>query len=128
MPAPSIALVISAWPILSQASEFSDVTAAFMYGAIALIVARGLARLGVEIFDRLEVEQRIDRVRHRAGVEVVHLLAQLRAPVGHPAGEGDIDDHHRQRAGDQPTPNASRRCRAPATSSRIVGAMLNSRK
>ena len=63
-----------------------------------LAVARRLALLGAEIFDRLVVEQAVHRPRHRAGVEVVHFDAQLGPPVGHRAGEADIGrDHHRRR-------------------------------
>ena len=60
-----IRLVISAWPMLSQASEVSLRTAALGEGADRLAVALRLALLGAEIFDRLVIEQRVDRAADR---------------------------------------------------------------
>ncbi len=57
-------------------------------------VALLLAVFGAEIFDRLVVEQRVDRARQRSPVEIVHLAAQIGAPFGDPLGDDDIG-HHR---------------------------------
>ncbi len=47
-----------------------------------LVVARRLAVLGAEIFDGLEVEQRVDRLGVGVGVALVHRAADRDAPVG----------------------------------------------
>ena len=66
-------------------------------GARGIAIALGLALLGGEIFDRLVIEQRIDRAGELLAIERVHRLAQMVAPVGDLAGEDDIDRHHRHR-------------------------------
>ena len=70
-----IRLVISDWPMLSQASETSLRTAARGEGADRVVVALRLALLGAEIFDRLVIEQEVDRAADRPVVDVVHLRA-----------------------------------------------------
>ena len=66
-----------------------------------LPVCLGLARLGIEIFDRFIIEQTINRTRHRLRVQIVHLFAQLGAPIGHALGEKYIGDDHHHRCRDQ---------------------------
>ena len=97
-----IALVISDWPMLSQASEVSLRHRGAGEGMDRLVVALGLALLGAEIFDRLVVEQAVDGAADRPVVDLVHVALQPRAPVGHVAGEGDVGGDRRQRRGDQP--------------------------
>ena len=55
------------------------------------VVALGLALLGGEIFDRLVVEQRVDRLGVGVGVALVHLAADADAPFGGVEGEADIE-------------------------------------
>ena len=64
-------------------------------------VAIQLALLSGEILHRLVIQERVDRPRRRAGVEVVHLLAQLVAPIGDQAGIGDVGHHHHGGRGHQ---------------------------
>src|SRR3546814_20904757 len=59
-------------------------------------IARRLALLGAEIFDRLVIEQAVDAAPDGQRVEVVHPRAQRVAPVGHLAREGDIEDDHQR--------------------------------
>jgi hypothetical protein len=122
-----IRLVISDWPMLSQASEVSFLTAA-RRRRDRLAVAPRLALLGAEIFDRLVVEQRIDRAADRAGCRPRSSRAAACAPVGDDAGEGDVGDDHHQRRDDQAGPNFTQKMTQMIASSMIVGAMLNSRK
>ena len=63
----------------------------------ALVVAPGLEGFVVEVLDRLVVQQRVDRLGMRAGVQIVHLLAELGAPLGHRHGEDDVDHQRGQR-------------------------------
>ena len=65
------------------------------------VVALPLALLRAEIFDRFEIEQRIDRMANSTGIEIVHPRAQGRAPIGHHPREPDIDHDHRDRRRDQ---------------------------
>ena len=55
------------------------------------VVAFGLARLGGEIFHRLVVEQRIDRLGVGVGVARIHLAADVDAPFGGEIGEPHIE-------------------------------------
>ena len=57
-------------------------------------IIAGLAVLGIEIFDRLIVEQAVYRACDSGCIELVHLLAQLVAPVGDALGEEDIGHDH----------------------------------
>ena len=66
-----------------------------------LVVALGFAFLGAEIFDRFVIEQAVDGAADGAIVDLVHLPLELGAPVGHGAGEGDVNGDHDQRRGDQ---------------------------
>ena len=59
-----------------------------------LVVARGLAGLGAEIFHRLVIEQTVDRLLIGVRVALVHLAADGDAPVG---GEGRIGEIGGQR-------------------------------
>jgi hypothetical protein len=67
MPTPKI----SAWPKFSQPSEVQTWVA--------------------EIFDRLEIQKRIDRLGVGLGVAVVHRPADGDAPVARPHGEPDVE-------------------------------------
>ena len=55
------------------------------------VVALGFARLGGEIFDRLVVEQRIDRLGVGVGVALVHFAADIDPPFGRIIGELHIE-------------------------------------
>ena len=70
------------------------------YSAICL----ALPAFGVEIFDRLVIQQAVDRAGYGAGIEVVHFLTQLVAPIGNALGEDDIHDHHDERGRHQLPP------------------------
>ena len=60
------------------------------------VEALGFHPLVVEIFDRLEIEQRVDRLGAGVGVAVVHVAANDDAPVARPDGEPDVEpDRHR---------------------------------
>ena len=64
-----------------------------------LVVALGFALLGAEIFHRLVVEQRVDRLDVGVGVALVHAAADADAPFGGVIGVGHVDgdgDHDRQ--------------------------------
>ena len=65
--------------------------------AQAFVVAAGLEALVVEVLDGFVVKQRVDRAAVRRGVELVHLLAKLRAPLGHGDGKDDVDGKCRHR-------------------------------
>ena len=52
----------------------------------------GLHLLVAEILDRLEVEERVDRLGVRVLVELVHRPADLDAPVGRLHREPDVED------------------------------------
>ncbi len=66
------------------------------------IVAGPFKRLIAEIFDGFEVEQGIDRLRHRIAVGVVHVLADRDAPVRGDDREPDIDGDRRRDDDDVP--------------------------
>ena len=55
------------------------------------VVALALARFGGEIFDRLVVEQRIDRLGVGVGVARIHLAADVDAPLGGEIGEPHVE-------------------------------------
>ena len=57
------------------------------------VVAPGLHLLVAEILDRLEIEERVDRLGMGVLVGLVHRPADLDAPVGHLHREPDIGDH-----------------------------------
>ena len=56
-------------------------------------IALVLTRLGTEIFDRLVIQQRIDRTCQRLPIEIVHLAPQLGPPFGDHLSHRDIGDH-----------------------------------
>ena len=56
------------------------------------VVASGFHLLVAEIFDRLEVEERVDRLRVRVLVGFVHRPADTHPPVGDFHREPDVDD------------------------------------
>ncbi len=55
------------------------------------VISHRLAGLGAEVFDRLEVQQAVDRLLVRIGVLIVHLAAQLHPPFGDAEREGDVE-------------------------------------
>jgi hypothetical protein len=55
------------------------------------VVAPGLELLVVEVLDGLVVQQGVDGAALRHRVELVHGLAELRAPFGHRDGEDDVE-------------------------------------
>ena len=55
-----------------------------------LVVALAFPGLVVEILDRLEVDQAIDRAHVRRGIQLIHRAPQMRAPVADQHGENDI--------------------------------------
>ena len=69
-------------------------------GSDRRIIAFGLALFGVEIFDGLVVQQAVDGSADRLVVDVVHLALQFRTPVGHPAGEADVECDDGERRAD----------------------------
>jgi hypothetical protein len=60
------------------------------------VVAHRLTGFGAEIFHRLEVQQRVDRLHIGVGVALVHVAADVDAPVGGDGREPEIDDDHHQ--------------------------------
>ena len=63
-----------------------------------LVVAHALALLGAEIFDRLEIQQAVDRLGVGVGVAVVHRAPDGDAPVGRERREDEIgEDRHADR-------------------------------
>ena len=58
-----------------------------------VVIPRGLALLGAEIFDGFVVQQRIDRLGIRFGIGVVHLAANLDPPFGRDVGVVHVDHH-----------------------------------
>ncbi len=65
-----------------------------------MVVARGFAFLGAEIFHRLVVQQRVDRLGVGLGIGIVHLAANFDPPFGRDVGvihvdhDGDHCDEH----------------------------------
>ena len=59
------------------------------------------AAFGVEIFDRLVIEQAVDRASDSSGVELVHFLAEFVAPVSYFLRKDDVDDDHEECRRDQ---------------------------
>ena len=66
-----------------------------------LVIAFALAPLGGEIFDRLVVQEGVDRPADHPCVHVIHPRPERVSPVGHLAGEDDIDRDHRRGRRDQ---------------------------
>jgi hypothetical protein len=62
-----------------------------------LVIAPRFEVFVVEVLHRLVVQQRVDRPRVRGAVQLVHLLAELRAPLRHRDGESDVQHQRRQR-------------------------------
>ena len=65
-------------------------------------IAGDFALFGGEIFDRLVIEQAVDRAADGDGIERVHLRPKRVAPVGDAAGERQIGDDHHCRCQRQP--------------------------
>ena len=68
--------------------------------AVALqvvVVAAGLELFVVEVFDGLKIEQRVDGAGVGFGVQLVHALAELGAPLGHADGEADVEHQRKHR-------------------------------
>ncbi len=65
--------------------------ARFLVARHRAVVALALARLGGEIFHRLVVEQRIDRLGIGVGIARIHLAADVDAPFGGEIGEPHIE-------------------------------------
>jgi hypothetical protein len=61
------------------------------------VVALRLELLVVEVLDGLVVDERVDRAALRHRVELVHGLAELRAPFGHRDREADVQHQRRCR-------------------------------
>ena len=82
--------MIADWPAFSQA-RLSPVCGRRLLVALErAVVARGLALLGVEVLDRLEVQQAVDRLLVGVGVALVHPRPDLHPPLGHPEGEPGV--------------------------------------
>ena len=64
------------------------------------VVALRLARLGAEVFDRLVVEQAVDRLGVGVGVALVHRAPDRHPPVRRDEGPGEIDEDHAQHDAD----------------------------
>ena len=62
-----------------------------------LVVTAGLESLVVEVLDGLVIEQRIDGAAVRRRIELIHAAAEMRAPLGHRHGEGDVGRQRGQR-------------------------------
>ena len=67
----------------------------------ALVVAARLPLLVAEVLDRLVVEQAVDRARVRLRVELVHLAAGTRAPVGDRDRREDVERQRGERDRDE---------------------------
>ena len=66
-------------------------------GVQALVVAAGLEVLVVEVLDGLVVQQRVDGAAVRLRVQLVHLAAELGAPLGEADGQRAIGNQRGQR-------------------------------
>ena len=64
-----------------------------------LVVSFGFEFFVVEVFDGFVVQQRINGAAVGRGIHLVHALSELRAPLGHRDGEGDVK---RQRGNGDP--------------------------
>ncbi len=62
-----------------------------------LVVAPRLEGLVVEVLDGFVVEQRVDGLGLAGGFQLVHLAAELGAPLGHRDGEHDVEHQRHQR-------------------------------
>ena len=67
-----------------------------------VVVAQGLKLFVVEVFDRLKIEQRINGAGVGLGIELVHALAKLGAPLGHGDGEADVQHQGNHRNAGKP--------------------------
>ena len=80
-----------AWPVLSTVSEVCAWIDACEYVLHRLVEAARLVAFVVEIFDRLVVQQAVDRLGVRVLIALVHVAAELDAPARDREGEPDIE-------------------------------------
>ena len=67
------------------------------------VIAPGFKGFVVEVFDSFVVQQRVDGTAVRRRVQLVHLLSELRSPLGHCHGESDVK--HQRNDGDAGKPD-----------------------
>ena len=67
-----------------------------LVGGQRSVVAPLLMRLVGEIFDRLEIQQAVDRLGIGLAVALVHVAAKAHPPIGHQKGKADIEQNRRQ--------------------------------
>ncbi len=85
--------MIAPWPKLSRDMEVWLLTAYSLPVAQGAVETLQLHGLVAEILHRLVVDQAVEGLAVGPGVEPVHLVAEVHAPLGDGEGEADVDHH-----------------------------------